>query len=591
MRRVTVSSAPSIDRSSTRARLAWLTPTRALGIILAVGVVVFSPAIRSPLFLDDFLHDAMVRGQFPVPRAAWNLYDFIGDDNRQLLTDRGLLPWWTHPELKIRFFRPLASVLLWLDHRLFGQAPLPPHLHSLAWWAAATAAAFALFRRVLPKPETAILATAIYALAPCHFLAIAWSANREALIAITIGTLGLLSHLSFRERGHALGALLTTLLFSLALLGGGEYALGFGGYLLLSEVLRPGERKPLALRLAWLLPFALPAAIYLPVRASLGYGAAGSGFYADPFHDPGSFVSVAPYHFVAQLADAWLSFGSHQWQPTWERGIVVGAVALATLAMVRPIRAALREAEERDRYAASWLLGGSILALVPTLAVVPAFRLLGIAMLGVAATSARVIERLLRAPERATRAGEVGAVLLAFTQLVHGPVMTFLESSEHRRLAKNFVERADWLRAKVGDPGAARVAAIRGGPTIFFTPFAMVDRTPPPHTWLVLAETSHVLALRTGERTIELVAQRDRALSPIGELNLYRDPRRPLRPGDELRVPGLRATVLEITERGPRRVRIDLDEPIDAYTWVDDGLERMTEITLPPVGNGWPFSG
>jgi hypothetical protein len=30
------------------------------------------------------------------------------------------LPWWTSPELKLAFFRPLASALVALDYALFG---------------------------------------------------------------------------------------------------------------------------------------------------------------------------------------------------------------------------------------------------------------------------------------------------------------------------------------------------------------------------------------------------------------------------------------------------------------------------------------
>src|SRR3954466_2834445 len=67
--------------------------------LLAIGAILFSPALTTPLFLDDHLQGAMVEGTFPAARSPLNLYDFVDDGDRKMLTDRGLLPWWSHPQL------------------------------------------------------------------------------------------------------------------------------------------------------------------------------------------------------------------------------------------------------------------------------------------------------------------------------------------------------------------------------------------------------------------------------------------------------------------------------------------------------------
>ena len=144
-------------------------PLLELALLFAIGAALFSPAVLTPLFLDDYLQGAMVEGTFPSPRSPFNLYDFVNEHDRATLTERGLLPWWSHPKLAIRFFRPLSSALLWVDHRVFSHAALPMHLHSLFWWAAAVLAVRALYRRVF-APRVTLLATAIFALAPCHAL-------------------------------------------------------------------------------------------------------------------------------------------------------------------------------------------------------------------------------------------------------------------------------------------------------------------------------------------------------------------------------------------------------------------------------------
>lgn len=127
----------------------WL----AMCLLVAVGAVVFWPALTTPFFLDDYLQSAMVKGRYPGVHSPWTLYDLVGDDNREALFDRGFLPWWTDPRLTVRFLRPLSSLLLYCAHRWLGAWPFAMHLQSFAWWIVAVLAARALFRRcVAPRP-------------------------------------------------------------------------------------------------------------------------------------------------------------------------------------------------------------------------------------------------------------------------------------------------------------------------------------------------------------------------------------------------------------------------------------------------------
>src|SRR5215510_1555900 len=113
---------------------------------LVCGAFANRAALRGPLALDDFAQRAMAEGKLTPGRGPFNLYDFVADDNRAALMDRGAIPWWSDPRLVIRFLRPLPSVFVWLDHRLFGYSTFAPHLLSFLWWAAAVLAAHALYR-------------------------------------------------------------------------------------------------------------------------------------------------------------------------------------------------------------------------------------------------------------------------------------------------------------------------------------------------------------------------------------------------------------------------------------------------------------
>ena len=599
-----------------------------LPLVLLLGLFVFYPAVRAPLFLDDYLHAAMVEGTFPGTRGPFDLYDFVDDGDRALLFDRGLVPWWADPRLTIRFFRPLSSALLWAQHAAFSHAALPMHLHSFAWWALAVLAVRALYRRFFTE-RVALIATAIFALSPCHALPLAWVANSEILVALAFGGLALSRQLRFRvepsstsprarfvdgaERSgapEALGGLggrktpkhvdasTATVFFTLAILAGGEYALAFGGYVLALELAVRRRGSSLGAHVAGTLPFVAPAVSYLVARSALRYGVVGSGFYSDPFHQPGAFFQSAPYRTVALLADSWLTLGSFAWNG-WERWALAAVVITTAIAVVVPIRRALATLEPASNTTARTFVWGSLVALVPTLAVVPGFRLLGISMIGVAAVSALVIDHVWFSPRapangetqpsRAAALGNAVALLLAFTQLVHGPVTAFLAARVHRRDGEDFAARAAWTASHVGAPSRADVGIIRGLAGTFFTPFALAPRGEAPRRWRVLSHGGHVLVLHPEPRTLELVFAENRSIYPVGEVNLYRPPSSPLRVGDVVRAAGMTVTILEVGTVGPRRVRFVFDDAPSASTWIAENFEGTVAVTLPDVGMGAPF--
>ena len=125
--------------------------------VAAAAAVVLAAALRWPGLLTGFLTDdyqqlAMLRGEFVLARAPWDLFWFgpRSDDELRALVDFGFLPWWTSPGHRLAMLRPFASLLIWLDDRLLHAQPLLAHLHSLVWWSALVAAVAALYRRLLP---------------------------------------------------------------------------------------------------------------------------------------------------------------------------------------------------------------------------------------------------------------------------------------------------------------------------------------------------------------------------------------------------------------------------------------------------------
>lgn len=588
------------DRVETkpRGRVArWLWPI----LFVAVAIASFSPALRTPYLLDDYLHASMIEGTFPVHRGPMELYDFVGDTDRDALLARGVLPWWSDVHLKIRFLRPLPSLLRFAEHRLFGSSPFLFHVHSLGWWALAVLAARRLFRRLLDARAAAI-ATVVFALAPCHTLPLAWLANREALVSLTFGTLGLSSYLSFRERRTARGALASAALFSLGFLSG-EYAVCFLGYVLAFETARARTGEGSWRRISGILPFMIPATAYLAIRGVLGYGTRGSAFYADPFASPGDFLRSAPRRLLTLMVDAWFSLDGESLNsktPLWTLGLLC---VFAVLVLARPVQRAMVALPIAERLAARAMLLGSVLCLAPVLAVVPSPRLLGASLLGIAPivgvllakawfSSAEVPSIESSGARLHRELGQFAALVIGFAHLIHAPLTAFNGGRSLRAGAMVFQEQAESLRVQLKTPQDAELVFLRGFGGCFFLPFALGVGKAPPKSWRILSQTGHVLVEREGPKTLRLTVPKGSSAFPTGVGNLFRPERATLAPGDKLSVPGLRVEVLEATSAGPSVLRFQFDEDLEQSTtvWVTESRGGFRETPPPAVDFGMPIN-
>jgi hypothetical protein len=568
-----------------------------LGVVLA-GLVVYLPSLRSEFLLDDYLQASMIEGSFPAHRGPFDLYDFIDPSERPLLLERGMLPWWSHPQLRIRFLRPLPSVLRWTEQRLFGRGPLLPHAHSFLWWVAAVLAAHRLFWRVL-SPRAALMATAIFAVAPCHALPLAWLANREALVSLVFGTLAVTAYLRWREEGGARHAAAAVALFALAMTGG-EYALCMGGYVLASELSpRPGGRaagagKDLARRALGLALYAVPAAAYLGARLALGYGTRGSSFYSDPLSDPVAYLHGAPRRWAALVVQELLTQDADDAASvTWLWTLVLAGAAL----LVVPVRRTFAALDAPARARVKTLLLGSQLALVPVLAVDASPRVLGASLLGLAPTLALVLDHAWfpAAPPPRRGAPELTGLValgIGFFQLVHGPATAFAIARHYSQTAADFVTEVADLHDRIEHPDDAQLMILRGGPSSFFVPFALARYGSLPARWRVLSMTGHVLGLRRDARTIELIAPKGHSMFSWFSWDLFRDTSRDIRRGQVFVTPGLAATVVDVGADGPRSVTFQLDRDLDApdNVWVTESAKGgFPSATLPTEGHGQPY--
>ncbi|MGA3124563.1 MAG: hypothetical protein ABSF69_27720 [Polyangiaceae bacterium] len=561
-------------------------------VVLLVAAAAHWPALRAPLVLDDFAQRAMIEGRLTPSRNLFDLFDFVADDNRASLLDRGVLPWWSDPLLKTRFLRPLPSLLVWLDYELSGYHSFAPHLRSLFWWAVAVAAAGTLFRSVLSERAAAV-GTLVFALSPAHTVPIWWLANRDVLVSVAVGSFALARYVRWRHGRSKRDGAISTCLWAAAMLTG-EYALCFTGYVAAIEFARRGDT--VARRMSGLAVFALPLFAYLGIRAALGYGVHGSGFYHDPLADLGSYISGTPRALAILLGAAWFGIDD-RWSASasLEWLVLVGAAIVLAMGIARA--SASRRQDARSRSGTLWLLVGSVLALLPVAAVQPSTRLLAVGALGVCALVGVVIdaawtdltEGMWRSREGAptTAVTAVAALGLVYAHFIHVPVQAYWFSRRATEEEPVYSRRLAWVRENLS-PSKTTVVVLRGTTptTALAAPFML--RSTDPERWRVLTQAfGRLVAVRSGSRSLDVVQD---GAEPL----VYLGPTDPVRAtgmaeGETFEVPGMRTTVVSVDGNGqPGRLRFEFDRDLDApsFWWIVEGENGFREVRLPSVNQG-----
>ena len=173
--------------------------------------------------------------------------------------------------LAFAYYRPVAAFSFALDGWLWGSSAQGFHLTNLLLYLGCLVLAFLLAKRLLPAPEPALLAAAVFALHPVHVEAVAALQGRYDLLAFAGGTAALLGFLQALEHRPSVLLLGGT---GLALLGGllsKEAALVVPALALACWALgSPERRRPLGHAVRAFVPFLLALAAYGLLRGLAG---------------------------------------------------------------------------------------------------------------------------------------------------------------------------------------------------------------------------------------------------------------------------------------------------------------------------------
>jgi len=550
-------------------------------LLAGLAALLALPALWTGWQFDDYGQRALLTarpGLAGIAPAAMELFTFLDGDPARTWArvERGELPWWTLPEARTAFWRPLSGLTHWADYQLWPGRPALMHLHSLAWLAALAAAAALLYRRLPGPPAAAGLAAALYALDDARGFAAAWLANRNALCAALFGVLAIGAHMRWREGGGR-----RALAWSLFWLGCGllaaEAAVGALAYLA-AYALWLDRDAPRARALSLLPAVALTAAWRL-IHRGLGYGAWGTA-YVDPLAEPARYAAAVLARVPLLLLGQWSPLPAEVapfLPPPAAALLWLAALALAT-ALALVFAPLLRT----DRAARFWATG-MLLALLPPAAALPANRLLFFVGLGGMGLLARFICAPAAGLGRGRRAAGSGLLGL---HLGLAPLLLPLTAYSPALLGS--VEGAlATLPRDAGVAGRALVAVA--APSVFslnaIFPVRAAQGLPAPSRAVLLAPGLRGVWIERPDAATLVARPVEGYL--LGFDSVFRAPWHPLGLGEEVRLAHVTVTVAGLTADGrPAAAAFRFATPLEdpAREWFVWRAGRYEPFAPPPVG-------
>jgi hypothetical protein len=575
-----------LPAAKTRARSFWYGPLSIPAWAWAAaiaGCLLSGRSLSGGLLLDDLWHRLALTGTLPAfRRPPWALYDFVGR-SPQISADLvrlGSVTWWAPPDLRVRFLRPLPSLLLTGEAALFGERIWPCHLHSLLWFGALVLVAARVFRRVLPS-GSAPWATLLYAVASVHVEPAGWLSARHALMTALFGLLCLDSHVRLRQENWEPGRWWSLGWLALGL-ASGESAVATLGYVMAYEALEASDPWPRRLRAA--APLSLLIMGYAGLHAALGYGAHGSGLYAGSV---GAYMRNLGWRLPALWMELVLALPAElsAASPTTQRMVGLSGLAAATLfALIAWAAWARLRRESRRTW--RWLTVGALLAALPGAAGETSGRVLTLSAFGIAGALATVALAWRELGPRRSLA-RVGVVVLLFPALLVGPVMRLLRAEDMHDLAQQTWEVAldPQLDRICPDASDGLLVAAADPAVVAFAPSArFMARGLHPF------RSFHVVSMAPQDHRLTDVVTNGFDLHVVGPRghNLWEFLQReaPWHAGEIDSTPLMTVQVVDTVSTGPVHLRVRLQRPLDApdlclLQWQDGHLRR-----LPPLHPG-----
>lgn len=275
-----------------------MTKARVMWAAILFGLLVRFVVVPTPFFSDGLSQLAYLADSGTVSYAFQNdldLFRFLDPDDDAIgaRMSEGALPWRFEDSQRIANLRPVASLLMALDYRLFGTNSLVAHVHSFLWFVLFVLVAHRLFVRLL-HPRAALIATLATIASPATIMAIKWWSARNATLAAVFGAIAMVFYLEWQKAGGLRPMCLALLSLALSLLSC-EAGLQAFAFLVAAAIVH--ARDGIARAVRGIAPAFGLVLLYFVARSRLGYGVANNALYVNPLSEPSE--------FLANIADKW----------------------------------------------------------------------------------------------------------------------------------------------------------------------------------------------------------------------------------------------------------------------------------------------
>jgi len=574
---------------------------RRFPLIAALFAMVMAlPSVRSGLQGDDLWYRCAMECPPGLERVfeKTGSFNLVADGDPQRtrhMMNLGLLPWWSCPDFRLSFWRPVSNVTHRLDFALWPKNAALMHLHSILWYGAWTFCIAILYRRLMPIAWVAGLAGLLFAIDDAHALPACWIASRNTVIAATFAVACLLLHDVWRKERAWPWALLSTVAFGLALLSK-ESAIGICAYLLAYAFFMDAGR--MRSRVWGLAPYALMVILWQTTYRVSGFGVSDSKLYIDPAGSPLHALKAVFERGPILLFGQWgFPPAETVWLLTVAGRHVFWLVAVVWLAVLFYFLLPPLKTERVARF----FFVGMLLATVPACMGMVTNRMLeyiGIGGIGLLAMLLNVLPRQCKRSVQVSNPwfGRIVLSALLSFHFICAPVSFFFS---HWSFREAMAKRDDLL---------ARVAALPdlAGRTVIFPS--------PPHASyasylqirMALAGQplpAHVWALAPGYFAHEREAMSCKRLDPYRlqiemkngiPIQLERGRKQPLRVGDRINLDGMTVTISQVDSTNlPKTLVFVFSEPLESpsMVWLAIAGKKLSPWSPPKIGETVPLGG
>ncbi len=532
-------------------------------ILALLAIFLTLPSLWVGLQFDDYLLEQSVLEAPDAVTAINDMFIFMDGDAQQAkkYMEVGTYPWFTLPEGKNAFWRPLSALTHWLDFQFFPNQPALMHVQNILWFALCVYLAALLYREFLPAP-VAGLAALLFAVDDAHGYAVGWISNRNVLMAFAFGLLSLLlyhRYLLHRKMTLLIGS---AACFALSILSA-EAGLAVAGYLAAYVLVFHKDWRTL-------LPHVLVFGFWAYFYRLGGFGGWGTS-YIDPVQEFLPFLQAlmerVPVLWVGLFAyppAELYPFLTHAWLKYLWVGAGVGLIGFLGMKFQPLIK--------QDKNL-QFLLLGTVFSILLNGSSLPANRLLFFAGFGGFAVLAPF---LLNVTERywIKRPSWFVHLYLAVILL---PVMSYSP--------KLYGDIEPAILSAPIKPTVVIVSAPSAFHADFFTLIrARYGAETPERVWYLGAGLSSMTVYRVDENTLVVNA-------PDGYISgfdaVFRGMGHPMFEGEVIDLNGLQVTVEELSrDFHPTTVTFKFAEPLQSeeYQWLIWESNRLVEWQIPAIG-------